>query len=95
MNDQQLRDFTNYYASRSVTSPTQCEAASGECGLPADQVGTKYTAAVEAGDHFTYTTMNPAFGETFHGLQVLQQTIPFRTSLIEVRASNFLQSSTQ
>lgn len=33
---------------------------------------------------FTYTCINPVFGEGLHGFQVLQQITPFRQSKIQV-----------
>lgn len=33
---------------------------------------------------FTYTCINPAFGEGLHGFQVLQQITPFRQSKVQV-----------
>lgn len=76
MNDQYIRDFTEKAIKQNLGSCInhQCEDVSSQ--------ENKYTKPSEFS--FSYTCINPAFGEGLHGFKVIQQLTPLRLSLIEV-----------
>ena len=44
-----------------------------------------YSESSQKVDTFTYTLINPAFGGSVRGVQILNQIVPYRTSRIRVR----------
>lgn len=79
VNDQQIRDFTN---ARFVEGISQCKVTEGEKDC-SEERENKYSG--ENVRNFTLVTYNPALGDGLNGIQVLQQSIPMRTSKIIVR----------
>lgn len=76
VNDQQIRDFTN---ARFVEGISQCKVTEGEKDCSEGREN-KYSG--ENVRNFTLVTYNPALGDGLNGIQVLQQSIPMRTSKI-------------
>lgn len=76
VNDQQIRDFTN---ARFVEGLSQCKVTEGEKDCSEGREN-KYSG--ENVRNFTLVTYNPALGDGLNGIQVLQQSIPMRTSKI-------------
>lgn len=79
VNDQQIRDFTN---ARFVEGKSQCKVTEGEKDCSEGREN-KYSG--ENVRNFTLVTYNPALGDGLNGIQILQQSIPMRTSKIIVR----------
>lgn len=79
VNDQQIRDFTN---ARFVEGISQCKVTEEEKDC-SEERENKYSG--ENVRNFTLVTYNPALGDGLNGIQVLQQSIPMRTSKIIVR----------
>ena len=82
VNDKQIRDFTDKHTTVPVTkASSQCDAEGGAC-TASEGGALKYTSQSE--ESFTYTVVNPAFGDTMRGMKILQQIVSFRTSTIKV-----------
>ena len=78
VNDKQLRDFTNYYSAIPrllCTEDSPCE----------EMTHNVYSEASQKIEHFTYTVINPTFGGSMKGIQILKQLVPYITSTIQVR----------
>lgn len=79
VNDQQIREFTN---ARFAESLSQCQVIEGEKDC-IEERENKYSG--ENLRNFTLVSYNPALGDGLNGIQILQQSIPMRTSKIIVR----------
>lgn len=79
VNDQQIRDFTN---ARFAESLSRCKVIEGEKDC-SEERENKYSR--ENIRNFTLVSYNPALGDGLNGIQILQQSIPMRTSKIIVR----------
>ncbi|XP_074660573.1 uncharacterized protein LOC141913023 isoform X2 [Tubulanus polymorphus] len=82
VNDPSLRSFTAEYS----TIPDDLAACiRGDDICQKEKPSSKYSATINDLKEFTLTVMNPAFGESLHGVRILQQSIPYRTSKIQVK----------
>ena len=81
MNDKQIRDFTNALSVIPVKPEGTCERNSG-CDNENTAAADRYKSD---GEVFRYTSVNPAFGESYRGIKILQQDVPLVMSYVDVR----------
>ncbi|CAI9730593.1 secreted ARB_06907-like [Octopus vulgaris] len=84
VHDQQLRSF----AQKHGVIP-EVSKSSGSCSVDKEHCSSSNQYSITASQrpvdgHHTLVTLNPAFGESVHGIRVLQQITPFRTTTIDI-----------
>ncbi|GAB1609702.1 uncharacterized secreted protein ARB_06907-like [Argonauta hians] len=82
VHDQQLRSFAQKHGvipevTRMSSSSSSCSADRGQCS------GVNHYTTTSP-RHLTLVTFNPAFGNSIHGIRILQQMTPFRATSIEI-----------
>ncbi|XP_072030612.1 uncharacterized protein [Amphiura filiformis] len=85
VNDPQLRNFANQIAEDAPSYASgSCDAEGLDCSQP--NYALKYSGIenLEKSGKWTLTVVNPAFGEGLLGVRILQQSVPFRTSKVEM-----------
>lgn len=91
VHDKQLRKFSATYGvipGHSRVSEDSCSADSDHCFDSADDVSPylgnrKHQLSVP--DSYTLVVNNPAIGESIHGVHIIQQITPMRTSTVEIQ----------
>ncbi len=86
MNDPQLRNFANQVAedSLSLSASGSCDADGLDCSQTDNSLKYSGIESLETSGKWTLTVINPALGEGLLGVRILQQSVPFRTSKVEV-----------
>ncbi|XP_070577207.1 uncharacterized protein [Ptychodera flava] len=93
VNDKQLRDFVGKHSKNIIIGENDEDEESYCDTEDCDDVGTdtRYSGAQTASERkgqYTLTLINPAFMEGLHGVKVIQQTVPFRISRVEMDFSS-------
>nr|XP_006825285.1 PREDICTED: uncharacterized protein LOC102809823 [Saccoglossus kowalevskii] len=95
VNDKSLRDFIVKHTSNLlIKSPGMTNEQCDDEGCDDVAMGTRYTAAGKKKGTYTLTVVNPAFMEGLHGIQVIQQIVPFRISKIKIEFTEDVNSLT-
>lgn len=92
VHDEQLRKFSATHGSipgqHSSVSEESCRADTGQCFDSTDDT-SNYRASrkhqLSMPDTYTLVVNNPALGESAHGIHIIQQITPMRTSTVEIQ----------
>ncbi|XP_041353509.1 uncharacterized secreted protein ARB_06907-like isoform X2 [Gigantopelta aegis] len=88
VNDKEIRDFMARHLNKYDRLQQVCTSPGKNCDdAIANDADNKYSKETNTDQHFVLVTVNPALGEGLHGIQILQQLTPFRTSTVRCQIS--------